>query len=81
MAEKAGKVAQAYEAEAEAIRTKTERLRALRLAREAELAASRPAAPAARKGQKGAAKQKPAAKPAGTLADWMKAREEGGHNN
>ena len=81
MAEKAGKVAQAYEAEAEAIRAKTEKLRALRLAREAELAASRPPAPAAKK-TKGAAKQKTAPKPAaGNLADWMKAREEGGHNN
>ena len=81
MAEKAGKVAQAYEAEAEAIRAKTEKLRALRLAREAELAASRPA-PAPRKAPKGAAKQKSASKPAaGNLADWIKAREEGGHNN
>ena len=82
MAEKAGKVSQAYEAEAAATRAKTEKLRALRLAREAELAASRPAAaPTARK-TKGAAKQKSGAKqPAGSLADWMKTREESGHNN
>lgn len=81
MAEKSGKTAQAYEAEAEAIRAKTEKLRALRLAREAEEAASRPAAPAAKKTQKGAAKKKAAAKSTGNLADWMKAREDGGHNN
>lgn len=81
MAEKAGKVAQAYEAEAEAVRVKTAKLRAARLAREAAEAASRPAAPAPKKTPKGAAKQKPGAKPAGTLADWMKVREEGGHNN
>ena len=78
MAEKSGKgAAPAYEAEAEAMRAKTERLRALRLAREAEQAASRPAAPAAR----GAAKKKAARKPTGTLADWIKTREDGGHNN
>jgi len=81
MAEKAGKVAQAYEAEAAATRAKTEKLRALRLAREAELAASRPPpAPAARK-TKGAAKRKAEPKSTGNLADWMKAREDGGHNN
>jgi hypothetical protein len=73
--------AQAYEAEAAAMRAKTERLRALRLAREAEQAAARPAAPAARGTTRGAAKKKGAANPAGTLADWIKAREEGGHNN
>ena len=60
MAEKAGKVAQAYEA---------------------ELAASRPPpAPTARK-TKGAAKRKAEPKSTGNLADWMKAREDGGHNN
>ena len=81
MAEKAGKVAQAYETEAEAVRVKTAKLRAARLAREAEEAASRPAAPAPKKTSRGAAKQKPGAKAAGTLADWIQTREEGGHNN
>jgi hypothetical protein len=81
MGEKSGKTAQAYEAEAEAVRVKTARLREMRLAREAEEAASRPPAPAARSTGKGGAKKKSAAKPAGTLADWMKAREDGGHNN
>jgi hypothetical protein len=81
MAEKAGKVSQAYEAEAAATRAKTEKLRALRLAREAELAASRPAAaPTARK-TKGAAKQKSPKQVGGNLADWIKTREDSGHNN
>jgi hypothetical protein len=82
MAEKSGKgTPQAYEAEAEAMRAKTERLRALRLAREAQEAATRPPPPPARS-PRGAAKKKSAAKqPAGTLADWIKAREEGGHHN
>jgi len=65
-----------YEAEAAATRIKTERLRALRLARDAELAASgTPAAPVKKtKGSK--------AKPAkGTLSDWIKDREASGHNN
>jgi hypothetical protein len=66
-----------YEAEAVAMRAKTARLRALRLARDAEVAASQPAAPAA----KGAAKKKAARKPTGTLSDWIKAREDGGHHN
>ena len=61
------------------------KLRALRLARDAELAASRPAAPPTGRATKGGGKKKaaaqPAAEPAGTLADWMKDREESGHNN
>jgi len=79
MAEKSDEsAAQGYEAEAAALRAKTARLRALRLARDAEQDASRPAKPAAR----GAAKKKATArKPTGTLADWIKAREDGGHNN
>ena len=72
---------QAYEAEAAATRAKTERLRALRLAREAEEAAARPPAPPARRPAKGAAKKKSGAKSPGTLADWIKSREEGGHHN
>jgi hypothetical protein len=81
MAEKSKGTAQAYEAEAEAMRTKMARLRALRLARDAEQAAAAPPAPVAKKG---AAKKKAAAKQpadAGTLADWIKTREDGGHNN
>jgi len=81
MAEKSDKgTAQGYEAEAEALRAKTAKLRALRLARDAELAASRPPAPPAR-APRGATKKKAASKATGNLADWIKAREEGGHNN
>ncbi len=70
-----------YEAEAKAMRAKTERLRALRLARDAEQAAARPAAPAPKKKAATVRTKKAARKPAGSLADWIKAREEGGHNN
>jgi hypothetical protein len=66
-----------YEAEAAAMRAKTARLRELRLAREAELAATRPPAPV----RKAAGKKKASAKSVGTLADWIKSREDGGHNN
>jgi hypothetical protein len=77
-----------YEAEAIALRAKTERLRALRLARDAELAAAAPAVPAKRKaaakGAKGAkgtkgtkgAEAAEGAKP--TLSDWLDAREGSG---
>ncbi len=69
-----------YEAEAEAMRAKTARLRALRLARDAELAAAGKPVPGAKKTR--AARKPAAAKAAkGNLADWIKAREEGGHNN
>jgi hypothetical protein len=78
MTEKSDKgAAQFYESEAEVLRARTARLRALRLEREAAQAASRPAAPA----RKGTTKKKAASKAVGTLADWIKAREEGGHNN
>jgi hypothetical protein len=80
MSEKSDKgAAQSYETEAEALRAKTAKLRALRLAREAEEAASRPAPPA--RAPRGAAKKRAASKSTGTLADWIKAREAGGHNN
>ena len=80
MAEKSDRsTAQLYEAEAEAMRAKTVKLRELRLAREAQEAATRPPAPA--RAPRGAGKKKAGSKPTGTLADWIKAREEGGHNN
>jgi hypothetical protein len=63
-----------YEAAAAAMRAKTERLRALRLARDAELAATAAAAPAKKKTAKGKQAK-------GTLSDWIKAREASGHNN
>jgi hypothetical protein len=62
-----------YEAEAVATRAKTARLRALRLAREAELAAAQP--PAATK-TKSARKKKSAA--SGTLSDWLDGETKAG---
>jgi hypothetical protein len=74
-----------YEAEAIALRAKTERLRALRLAREAEIAASAPPAPAkkakAAKPAKGAKGTKGAAEAKGSLSDWLEEREGSGHKN
>lgn len=72
-----GKKAMAeYEAAALAIRAKTERLRALRLAREAELARTTPK-PAAKR--KAGAKTAAAKRASGTLSDWLDAQERGGH--
>ncbi len=65
-----------YEAAAIATRAKTERLRALRLARDAELARTAPAKPAAKK--KAAKGQKT---PAGKLSDWLDTQERGGHRS
>jgi hypothetical protein len=81
-----------YEAEAAAIRAKTEKLRALRLAREAEIAKNAPVKPA--KPVKSVAKtsgktvtgkapatKKKTAKPgknSSTLAEWLKGRQEDG---
>jgi hypothetical protein len=71
-----GKAAKAdYEAEAAALRAKTERLKALRLAREATeqpAPAKRAAAPKAK-----ASKKKG---PSGSLSDWLKDQEKGGRN-
>ena len=66
-----------YEAEAAAIRAKTARLKALRIARDA--AATPPAAaPGAAAGpKKRTAKSK--AKASGTLADWLTDRQKDGH--
>jgi hypothetical protein len=80
-----GKKAMAeYEADAVALRAKTARLRALRLARDAELAAAAPAkkkAAGAAKGAKGAKGAKAAKAAAGSLSDWLEAREDSGHKN
>ncbi len=62
-----------YEAEAVAMRAKTARLRALRLARDAELAAAAPAA--APKKAKPAGKKKAAAS---TLAEWLERETDAG---
>ena len=73
------KVVPSYEAEAAALRARTERLRALRLAKEA--AEPKPVAAAApvRKATKAKA-GKAAPKASGTLSDWMKAQRESGRN-
>ena len=57
-----------------ALRAKTEKLKALRLARDAAEQAAAPAAAPAKK--KKAAKQDK-----GNLSDWLKDREGSGHNN
>jgi len=66
-----------YEAEARAVRAKTERLRTLRLARDAALPPAPAKAAAAPK--KKAAKQRNA--PAGKLADWLDDQEKSGRNS
>ncbi len=67
-----------YETETAAVRAKTARLKALRLARDA--AEGKPAAPpAASPKKKAGVKAKKA--PAGSLSDWLKDREGSGHNN
>ena len=65
-----------YEAEAVAVRARTAKLRALRLARDAAEAAAAPAAtvPAKKGGRK--AKSAPA-----SLSGWLKDREGSGHSN
>ena len=73
-----------HEADAAAVRAKTARLRALRLARDADLAAAAPPAPAKKKTAakavaRPAAEDTPAAK--GTLSAWLADREGSGHNN
>ena len=67
-----------YEAAAAAVRAKTERLRALRLAREAELKAAAPP-PAPPKAKRATKKTKEAA--GGNLAEWLNDRERSGHKN
>ena len=72
-----------YEAEAVAVRAKTARLRALRLARDADLAAAEAAAPAAKKTK--AARKPKAAKTAkaakSTLVESIDARDAGGQDS
>ena len=66
-----------YEAEAVAVRAKTERLKALRLARDAAETAARPASAAAPV-KKAAKKGK--AKPV-KLTEWLDGQKQGGHNS
>jgi hypothetical protein len=70
-----------YEADAAAVRAKTERLRALRLAKEAaEPAVVAPVKKVA-KVAKAAKPAKAPKKPAGTLSAWMKAEKASGRNS
>ncbi len=65
-----------YETAAAAVRAKTVRLKALRLARDAAEAKAPSEAASAKKKP-----VKPAKRPAGALSDWLKDREGSGHNN
>lgn len=65
-----------YEAEAVAMRTKTARLRALRLARDAELAAAAPAAAPKKKSEKKPGAKKKAA--TSTLSEWLENETKSG---
>lgn len=78
-----GKKAMAeYEASAAATRAKTEKLRALRMAREAaELAAPKPPAKTKAKAKAGAKSAKTKKKaPDGKLADWLDDQADSGRN-
>ena len=74
-AEDARKATSEYEATAAALRAKTERLRALRLARDAALPPEAPKPPAAPK-RKGGGK-----KGTGNLADWLDAEAKEGRRS
>jgi hypothetical protein len=79
-AEDGKKAMSEYEAQAAAIRAKTERLRALRLARDAEQEASPSPGPAKTAGaKKPSAKKKGGA--SGTLSDWLKAQQQSGRRS
>jgi len=67
----------AYETEALAIRAKTERLKALRLARDAN-APAKPA-PASRAKSPAKPKGKTKKEASGTLAQWLEDRQKDGH--
>lgn len=81
----AKKVVAQYETEAIALGKKTEALKALRLARDAEEAAARPAVPEKKKraARKTAARRKPLhhAEGSETLAGWWKNQREDGRSN
>lgn len=66
-----------YEAAAAATRAKTERLKALRLAREAELAKTAGAAKTTAKKKTAKAKKEDP----GKLADWLEDQARGGHRS
>lgn len=70
------KAAAEYEQEAIALRARTEKLRALRLAKEEADRAAAPPKPAAKKKT-----SRKAEAPAGTLSDWMKDQKDTGRNH
>ena len=74
-AEEGRKAIAEYESAAAALRAKTERLRALRLEKEAAEGIA-PEAPAAKPKPARKAKEKPA-----SLSGWMKDQADGGRNN
>jgi hypothetical protein len=75
--DEARKAMSEYEANAAATRAKTERLKALRLAKEAQEAAAAPVkAPAAKK--KSAKTGKAVKKDPGKLSDWIKDQQNSG---
>jgi hypothetical protein len=65
-----------YEAQAAAMRVKTERLKALRLARDAAAAPAAGSAAAPGRTKRPAKGKK---QPSGTLAEWLSDREKDGH--
>lgn len=71
-----------YEREAQAMREKTERLRALRLARDGAetVAPSGSGGPAKPRGGKAPARGK-ASKASGTLSDWLKTQQDQGRRS
>ena len=71
-AKDAKKATSEYESAAIALRLKTERLKALRLARDASAPPQQPAAPK-RKGKKGGK--------AGSLSDWLGDQDKGGRRS
>lgn len=73
-----------YEAAAAAVRAKTARLKALRLAQEAAEGKATPeeeAPPNAKPAKPIKKSGKPSKKAAGSLSAWLKEREGSGHNN
>jgi hypothetical protein len=83
-----GKKAMAeYEANAEAVRAKTEKLRALRLARDAAMAptaakaakAKSPSAKSSSARSAGSRSSKAKKDDSGKLSDWIKKQQDGGH--
>jgi hypothetical protein len=76
-AEDAKKAMAEYHAQAAAVDANTERLRALRLAKEAAEAAAAPAKTVKKKSAKKAGEKKSSE----TLSQWLKGRESSGHKN